>query len=751
MRLIAVATTVLTLSLCFVLVGGTTAQAETSSPALRVTFVARVCPSYTDVYANRARNNIMESLQNLGGDTKYAAGTEVLPTLEDVGTQLKCTPLADWKFTMGTGYASRADSGAWGKLSKVTGAYTGTIATEASVPLPNVMGGSTGTTIKGATTVELTAAQAKLVGSNAKLWVQSGVPGDPLLTSKFGTRYGFAALRCAVDNLNGDNVEWVRVPSSHTDVFCYAYLVDQTPQSGTITVVKKVQSYDGSTQVQQSASFSGSVSYNPGGLFSLAATTAAPASVDFVRDAVAAGGAPWSIIETPQSGWRLSSASCVSSTGKSAATTELVNSATQAGSAAIVLAGGDHVTCTFTNSTIAPPPSVLTLMKTTLGSTGSFPVTVRADGAATTQSTTLATAVDGVPGAPQSVTLAAAGLQHVSESVPLSSLGSWRLTAVVCDGKPIKPANDVSFDITVVAGTGAACSLTNTFTPSGAITLRKETTGAVGNAGFVVTSKTDPSFERTQTARTGQAGPAGTTLATGESLTQLQLGTYVISETADAYVGSNEWMLESVVCDGTPVAFQGGEATVTLTPANPRIDCTFTNALTIPAIIPSVPIVPAGSPTPYTPSGPGSPTTPIVKLGKSQPRMGPIADVGIRVRATPTISYAGRVVSYAATARNYGPYAARNVTVVFGIAAAARPATVTPSRGACRRAGGMITCSLGTLMPGDVVTFAATRTVATPGAYVLRGVVGTSTEESKMTNNESQARFKVIAPEPVTG
>ena len=749
MRLIAVATTVL--SLCLVLLGGATAGAATTSPPLRVTFVARACPAYTDVYANRARNNIMESLQNLGGDSPYPAGQEVLPTLEDVGTQLKCTPLTGWKFTMGTGYVSRADSGAWGKLSKVTNPYAGTIETEASVPLPNVMGGSTGMSIKGATTVELTDAQAKLVASSSKLWVQSGTPGDPLLTSAFGARYGFAALRCAVDNLNGDNVEWVRVPTGHTDVFCYAYLVDQTPQSGTITVVKKVQSYDGSTQVQQTASFSGSVSYNPGGLFSLAATTAAPASVDFVRDAVAAGGAPWSIIETPQSGWTLSSASCVSSTGKSAATTHLVNSASQAGSAEISLAGGDHVTCTFTNSTIAPAPSVLTLTKTTVGNTGSFPVTVRADGATATQSTTVATAVDGVPGAPAALMLATAGLQHVSESLPLSSLGQWRLTAVVCDGKSIKPAGDASFDITVAAGTGAACSLTNTFTPNGAITLRKSTTVAAGKAGFVVTSLADSSFERTQSARTAEAGPAGTALAMGESLTQLPLGTYVISETADAYVGTNEWMLESVVCDGTPIAFQGGEATVTLTPADPRIDCTFTNALIDPAIIPSVPIVPAGKPTPYTPSGPGSPTTPIVKLGKAQPLMGPIADVAIRVRATPAISYAGRVVSYAATARNNGPYAARNVTVVFGIAAAARPTLVTPSQGTCRRTGGMITCSIGTLMPGDVVTFAASRAVTTPGAYELRGVIGTSTEESKMTNNASQARFKVIDPEPVTG
>ena len=34
-----------------------------------VTLVARECPAYTDITANRARNDIQESLRDLGADT----------------------------------------------------------------------------------------------------------------------------------------------------------------------------------------------------------------------------------------------------------------------------------------------------------------------------------------------------------------------------------------------------------------------------------------------------------------------------------------------------------------------------------------------------------------------------------------------------------------------------------------------------------------------------------------------------------
>jgi hypothetical protein len=90
-----------------------------------VTLVARQCPAYTDITANRARNDIQESLRNLGADTPYRAGQPIDPAIESAN-QPNCSPLPDWTFTLGTGYASRAVSGPWGSLSIVKSPTTRT-------------------------------------------------------------------------------------------------------------------------------------------------------------------------------------------------------------------------------------------------------------------------------------------------------------------------------------------------------------------------------------------------------------------------------------------------------------------------------------------------------------------------------------------------------------------------------------------------------------------------------------------------
>ena len=63
----------------------------------QVTFVARVCPTYGDIMANRARNNIQESLRDLGMDTVYQSGSPVRPSIEDPNNP-NCRPLDDWQF-----------------------------------------------------------------------------------------------------------------------------------------------------------------------------------------------------------------------------------------------------------------------------------------------------------------------------------------------------------------------------------------------------------------------------------------------------------------------------------------------------------------------------------------------------------------------------------------------------------------------------------------------------------------------------
>ena len=81
--------------------------------------------------------------------------------------------------------------------------------------------------------------------SRAALWIQGGTPTDPVLASvpAFADEYGFGALRCAIDNLNGDNVEWIKFPTGSRHVYCFAYYVDaaaderddRDPQGGLAT------------------------------------------------------------------------------------------------------------------------------------------------------------------------------------------------------------------------------------------------------------------------------------------------------------------------------------------------------------------------------------------------------------------------------------------------------------------------------------------------------------------------------------
>jgi hypothetical protein len=110
------------------------APASAQSPAFLVTYAAQSCPTYTDIAANLARNDIQESLRDLGADTTYVGGEPINPAKEQAA-QPNCTPIPNWRFTLGTGYASRAVTGSWGSLSKVTGAYATDIVTPGLDPV----------------------------------------------------------------------------------------------------------------------------------------------------------------------------------------------------------------------------------------------------------------------------------------------------------------------------------------------------------------------------------------------------------------------------------------------------------------------------------------------------------------------------------------------------------------------------------------------------------------------------------------
>ena len=386
-------------------------NATTSGKKYTITFAARWCPSYESVRANRARNNIMESLQDLGPDTNYSSGQAISPEKEDQAPQSACTPLDDWNFQLGSGINGVTPGT---NLSRVSN--PGTVATtRSSVPELSPAGNDTGRSIAGAVTLELTDAQVSAANSH-KLWVQGGTATEPLGPVK--GQYGFASLRCANDNLNGDNVEFISFTTNQRNVFCYTYLVKPPPKAGVIVIKKAVPDV---TAPDLTFGFGGNVSFNPGGAFSLRKGQ----SIEFVRGASADTGFNWNVTEDVPKNWSLA-ISCETAKGTSSYQDLGDNGVS------IDLAAGDTVTCTFVNSP-NPPPNRLKLGKFAKGGSGQFGFKVTDPDGTVIDNPTLDIPKEELVRV-GSYELTKAGTYTVTETLPTSPKGSWALTAMICDG-----------------------------------------------------------------------------------------------------------------------------------------------------------------------------------------------------------------------------------------------------------------------------------------------------------------------------
>ncbi len=539
----------------------TPAGAAGTPPRYKLTLVARQCPVYTDVMANRARNNLQQSLQDLGANSVYAAGQQISPQIESAN-DAGCTPLVNWTFTLGDGIG-----GLTSYLSTVTHPNQ-SVATQASVPQLDPQGTPTGQNIAGATTITLTQQQAALAQRRG-LWVQGGTLADPLNNGTFGTgTYAFAALRCGIDNLNGDNVEWVGYPSGVTHLFCYYYAVTPAPGFGTIRVIKALAS---GTPATATFPFHGNVSYNPGGVFDLTPPT--PTSTDtfsVVRAAVTGSVPAWNFTEDVPPGWSPPIVNCASQTSTS---TFVITAAT----VQVTLGSGDTATCTYTDSLLSN--SITVAKRTTNGVGGPFGFTVRNSSsvvvgtfsATTTRPDEIVTAGSTSSGLPQ-------GQYTITETLPPSTpTSSWQAVDVSCDGVT---QNSAGTSVVVTLGTQPLlCTFTNA-DPTGSLTLEKTTLGGVGTTTFLVEPQTadgDVGAEREQpvgegnlaavTATTTQPGVPVT--ATGADLSHLPLGNYSILELPPPDSPEGTWQTTHFQCSGA--GLRGGvTVSVSLTVASPN-------------------------------------------------------------------------------------------------------------------------------------------------------------------------------------
>ncbi|MEZ5239962.1 MAG: hypothetical protein R2716_13775 [Microthrixaceae bacterium] len=333
-----------------------------------VTLAARTCPTYGDIIANRNRNNLQESLEDLGPNTNYGPGQVVNPAQEAAPPQDNCSPLTGWNFQWGTGITGK--SPATENLSTVTG-QNAIATTVASVPELDAAGNPTGRDLPGAVTYTLTPDQVDRA-SRGSLWIQGGTKALPLGDGSLS----FGALRCATDNYNGDNVEYVRFPKDARHAYCFAYYVAQPPEPVSITVRKQLTPYSpGGTTFE----FTGDTSFIPGGTFTLRpGTTGGSAEINFVRAADVA----WTVAETVPEGWTLESLEC---TEPASGRQVVVDGAAFTAN----LAEGDAITCTYTNDKGSEPTTTTT--STTTSTTTTSTTTTTTEPTTTTESTTTTT------------------------------------------------------------------------------------------------------------------------------------------------------------------------------------------------------------------------------------------------------------------------------------------------------------------------------------------------------------------------
>jgi hypothetical protein len=706
-----------------------------------VTFVALSCPSYSDIFANRARNDILESLKNLGPDTQYTNGELINPTAEGIPPQSNCTPLPGWEFTLGRGIEGRAVTGPWGSLSKVTNPFPGApIVTQDHTPLLNQNGIDVDSQqLAGATTIQLTEQERAQASRSSQLWAQGGTPDDPVLAQKFrGPQYAFGALRCAVDNLNGDNVEYIFFPAGVQHVFCYGLYVVPPPTSGTITIAKRViGAPPGDTPV---FSFHGSLSFDPGG-FQLRDG----GSADFFR----AGGSTWTVTEAGTPNYQLQDLSCsaesqASGGGPGSSTVDV-----SGGTASIHLVAHEHVTCVYTNRYV-PPHGGLTIRKITRGGIGRFDYTVTPEpGPGEVHHAHATTTEPDLPAdAEPSPMSLSPGRYRIRERAPTSADGHWRLRRVDCTGATKSTRRSVEVDLP--SGGAVTCTFVNTFVPRGSISISKLTYGGTGTATFLVTPVRGVAAEHLQIATTTTPGESVRAVphTAADATDHLRLGTYRIIEQLPASSPAGGWTLTEVDCNGALEPFAQGTINVTLTASHPDVHCLFIDTF-------------SATPAPPAPEPPDPP--PIISPPvPPPPSVGPdaifpnifdrpeyhFAELEVTKHASTPVVTRGDVLSYRITVKNRGPDPAQRVVVGDKELGAAVVLEVHASTGQCRSRP-LTTCKLGTVQPGGMVTVTVRVRVETRASTLTNvAVAGTATQDQTFAHNVARARVIVRPRRP---
>ena len=371
-------------------------------------------------------------------------------------------------------------------------------------------------TIEGAVTLQLTADQIAQASKGNSLWVMGGTPTDPVATP---ANYAFGALRCGVDNLNGDNVEWVTFPNNSIHVFCFAYYVMPPPPAGTIIVRKRLSIPAGAPDVPpQTFRFTGNLSFTPD-----PADSNNPQSNYFNiqrrrlrRGAVVAGqgdlpcvprGRPGPFREAPPAVVLGHLRQAWSARPRTANRRVTKNPADPRRGVRRCSVAGDVVTCTSTNNLDVSARDSTSAKYSLTGGGRLRSISAgepRQHGAGGDADDHDRPGGDRRGGPSRSPPQAGARVHHHRE-LPRRDGGHSQLASATCGGQAVqRPAG--ADDHPRRAATQVCTAPPTTFVPKGSITLRKVTLGATATTAFVISPDFGTPVTYTQSATTTHEG-----------------------------------------------------------------------------------------------------------------------------------------------------------------------------------------------------------------------------------------------------
>ncbi|WP_423935493.1 beta strand repeat-containing protein [Comamonas sp. 23] len=311
---------------------------------------------------------------------------------------------------------------------------------------------------------------------------------------------------------------------------------------------------------------------------------------------------------------------------------------------------GDAITCTFSNTPIAPRLTLVKSIASRALSSDQFTIaisnggpTASTTGTATSASTTTYTATAGTSYTLNEVAAAGANLTRYNSSYSCTNTG--------VAGTTMPAGTGTSFNLTPQAGDNISCTFSNSaIAPK--LTVSTVVAGRIlGTDQFTVgINNGGPSATTSGTQTTASAGPATATAGTSYLLTETAAGT----PAANLARYTTTYSCTNATAGGTSVSSGAGTSITVVPQAGDDISCTFTNT----PIYPKLSVTKAASPTSFVVGASGQsyritigvangPTTTAISIADSLP-------AGVTLSGAPSVSGAATLSGCSSSGSSIG-------------------------------------------------------------------------------------------------